>query len=598
MAQKAYGGISNIARNGIKLYGGVNNIARNIIKGYVGDENGIARQFWGRGSWWRQETDIPYNFYQGAAVIFQGKVHLIGGAESPTAHYSWDGENWVQESTLPHNCILTGAIVWQGKLYIFGSATIYTYDVNAVYSWDGYQWTQEANTPVSFHGINRAHIFKKFIHLIGSDYNAYSQWRYDSKFDGSAWTTFDMGVFFFSTALFNDKIYLLGDSGTGGSKWAVFDGNSVTPYADWGQLPYLFQHGFALKYGDKIHMLGSDRVNQSQDYRKNHYVFDGQNFTEESIMPYNFYYSPAVVYKGRIHIFGGANLQGEDNRKQHWSYGLHHRWKQIADSPIAGHGGSACVYHGKIHLFNGTDHYSFDGTTWTQESTLPGTTIGGAITVVYNDKIYLLNNRSTVSGVIGFYAWDGSTWIAKSTAGLNMTLYGMNNGCVYDGKITVVSSRHGSAGFFRRIWQYEEDAMGVGTWTNVSNTGNIQTAFNSCCTYNGEVHYAGNSGWDYSRMHYKWDGSVNTQLTDVPYGFFEGFMLEFEERIHFIGSSRNGTQWGGNCRKNHYTWDGWQYEEQESLIDNTYNCPAVVYNGKIYLFGNYTTTAKSVFVYE
>lgn len=46
MAQKAYGGVNNVARNGIKLYGGVNGVARNIIKGYVGI-NGVARQFWG-----------------------------------------------------------------------------------------------------------------------------------------------------------------------------------------------------------------------------------------------------------------------------------------------------------------------------------------------------------------------------------------------------------------------------------------------------------------------------------------------------------------------------------------------------------------------
>lgn len=596
MAKKIYCSDPNqLAANGIKLYGSVSGLARNIIKGYCPDQNGIARVFWDGGSGWRKETDVPYDFYMGNAVVYHGKVHLLGSRDNPTAHYSWDGENWTQESILPHNCILSGAIVWNNKIYIFGSNTIYTVDVRAVYSWDGYQWTQEADTPINYHGINREHIFKKYIHLIGSDYSSYSMWRYDSKFDGSAWTTFDMGVFFFSTALFNDKIYLLGDSGTGGSKWAVYDGNSVTPSADWGQLPYLFQHGFALKYGDKIHMLGSNQLGSNYDYRKNHYTFDGNTFDEESVMPYDFYYSPAVVYKGRIHIFGGENA----NIRQHWSYGLEHRWKQISDSPIAGYGGSACVYHGKIHLFNGTDHYSFDGTTWTQESTLPGTTEGGAITVVYKDKIYLLNNRSTVPGIIGFYAWNGYGWIAKPTTGLNMTLYGMNNGCVYDGKITVVSSRHGSSGFFRRIWQYEEDAMGVGTWTNVMATGDTAVGFHSCCAYDGDVHYGGNTGGDYSRMHYKWDGNVNTQLTDVPYGFFEGFMLEFEERIHFIGSNRNGTQWGGDCRKNHYTWDGWQYEEQDSLLANASNCPAVVYDGKIYLFGSSENNkGNTVYVYE
>ena len=45
MPRKAYGGVSDVARNGIKIYGGVNNIARKIIKGYAG-VGGVAQQFW------------------------------------------------------------------------------------------------------------------------------------------------------------------------------------------------------------------------------------------------------------------------------------------------------------------------------------------------------------------------------------------------------------------------------------------------------------------------------------------------------------------------------------------------------------------------
>lgn len=46
MAKKAYGGVSNVAENGIKIYGGVNNIAQNIVRGYCGVDN-VAQQFWG-----------------------------------------------------------------------------------------------------------------------------------------------------------------------------------------------------------------------------------------------------------------------------------------------------------------------------------------------------------------------------------------------------------------------------------------------------------------------------------------------------------------------------------------------------------------------
>lgn len=47
MAQRIYDGVNNVARNTIRAYGEVSNIARNLIRGYLGDENGIARQFWG-----------------------------------------------------------------------------------------------------------------------------------------------------------------------------------------------------------------------------------------------------------------------------------------------------------------------------------------------------------------------------------------------------------------------------------------------------------------------------------------------------------------------------------------------------------------------
>ena len=62
MAQKIYDGIDNVARNTIRAYGEVNNIARNLIRGYLGDENGIARQFWGA---------------QGYVIFDEGEFHYV-----------------------------------------------------------------------------------------------------------------------------------------------------------------------------------------------------------------------------------------------------------------------------------------------------------------------------------------------------------------------------------------------------------------------------------------------------------------------------------------------------------------------------------------
>ena len=109
-------------------------------------------------------------------------------------------------------------------------------------------------------------------------------------------------------------------------------------------------------------------------------------------------------------------------------------WKQLVNAPIIGVYGAAVVYQNRIHVFQGTNHYSFDGYTWEQESVLPKT-VTSPIAVVYNNKIHLIDNPS---GHIGHQSWDGTSWTQESTTGLNMILYGMNNACIYDGKITVV----------------------------------------------------------------------------------------------------------------------------------------------------------------
>ena len=62
MPKKAYVGVSNKAKNVVKVRLGVDNIARNVLKGYVGDENGIAKQWWPPGNAW--------NDYAGVRLVF------------------------------------------------------------------------------------------------------------------------------------------------------------------------------------------------------------------------------------------------------------------------------------------------------------------------------------------------------------------------------------------------------------------------------------------------------------------------------------------------------------------------------------------------
>lgn len=305
MAKTFYVPVNGLSKRTKQWYIPVNGLSKKVKKAYA-PKNGLSKLFWDGGGW-RREADIPYNFYQGSAVVFQGKVHLLGGVDNPTKHISWDGTNWTEESTLPYNLILGSAVVWNNKIHILGSSSA----LRAHYSWDGSSWTQEARVPVNFYGENNAVIYDGYIHTISSWWGSYSMHRYVCKYDGSAWTTvFNPANNSYSSAVsYDGKIYLLGASGTGGAGYQEYEDGV---FGDVKSIPYLFSGGFALVYNGKIHMLGSRAQNQDRV----HESFDGTDFASVSKMPYSFFYSPAVVYRGRIHIFGG-----NANRTEHWSYG-------------------------------------------------------------------------------------------------------------------------------------------------------------------------------------------------------------------------------------------------------------------------------------
>lgn len=305
MAKTFYVPVNGLSKRTKQWYIPVNGLSKKVKKAYA-PKNGLSKLFWDGGGW-RREADIPYNFYGGCAVVYKGKIHLLGGEDYPTRHYSWNGSSWVNESTLPYNLVLGSAVVWNDKIHILGSSSA----LGAHYSWDGSSWTQEARVPVNFYGENNAVIYDGYIHTISSWWGRYGNHRYVCKYDGTAWTSVinPANNSYASSASYGGKIYLLGASGTGGAGYQEYEDGV---YGSVKTIPYQFSGGFALVYNGKIHMLGS-----AQRYvTKYHFGFDGTDFDSKSTMPYDFYYCPAVVYRGRIHIFGGNN-----NRTEHWSYG-------------------------------------------------------------------------------------------------------------------------------------------------------------------------------------------------------------------------------------------------------------------------------------
>lgn len=304
MAIKGYIGVGNKSRLITDMEIGVDDTARRIIRGYIGDANGKAKRCYRA---WVTEPDLPFDFYQGAAVVYNNRIHILGGEREPRKHYSWDGTSWRAESTLPYDFILGSAIVFDGEIHIFGS----TSTMHAHYSWDG-EWHQRANTPHSFYLNSLAVLYEGQVRLCGSGYGSYSQWGYIDTLgtDGDSWSSLWRGTnnSYPIAVKYDRKIHMFPASGNG-SGHLTWDGSS---FGSDIATPYYFGGGYGLAYNGKIHVIGA-----ASGTGRMHYTFDGDTWERIATYPKRIFYCPAVVYKDKIHMFGGTNA--EDYRR-HYSW--------------------------------------------------------------------------------------------------------------------------------------------------------------------------------------------------------------------------------------------------------------------------------------
>lgn len=301
-------------------------LSKKVIKAYcsvVRNGEHVSRLFYEAGGsteGWRQETNIPYTFRLGSAVVFNNKIHLLGGENITRYHYTFDGSTWTRETDLPFDFYNGSAIAFGGKIHCFGgNGTESQY-----YTYDGSTWTHETDLPdtwtgaFSHHyfriqGLNHATIYNGKLTLACSNFDSNGDWRHIATLNNGSWSV-NWNVLgdsiMYSAVGYNNLIYLLGDSGTGGTKYNTWNGSSQSAYSP---LPYQFQYGYALEYKGNIHILGGSRDS------KKHYSFDGTTFTAKADIPYNgFSNCPAVVYNDRIHIFGSST--------NHWSFGKESHW--------------------------------------------------------------------------------------------------------------------------------------------------------------------------------------------------------------------------------------------------------------------------------
>lgn len=201
------------------------------------------------------------------------------------------------------------------------------------------------------------------------------------------------------------------------------------------------------------------------------------------------------------------------------------------------------------------------GASWVGVSTLPYSAYG-IVAVSTDDGIHLLGGNGTTN----HYKWDGSSWTSLTSLPFKMT---------YDGIAIVLSNEiHLMGGSYGETSHYKWDGS---SWVSVS-TLPFKPVNSSSVILNGELHIMGGSVGS-STSHYKWDGSSWTSVSPLPYSFTNGVAVNVDDCIHIMGSSSDSSYY-----RYHYRWDGSSWVSVSTLPFESYNNTraATVVNDVIY----------------
>lgn len=100
--------------------------------------------------------------------------------------------------------------------------------------------------------------------------------------------------------------------------------------------------------------------------------------------------------------------------------------------------------------------------------------------------------------------------------------------------------------------------------------------------YNNEIHILGSSR--YPANHYKWDGSAWVLLASIPNDVADGAAVVFNNEIHVFGGN------SANNNKGYYIWNGTSWSSASNLPWAFYGGYSIVYNNNLYLIGGANRT--------
>ena len=126
---------------------------------------------------------LPYNFNSGSAVVYNDKIHILGGGYSSnyTSHYKFNGTSWESVSTLPYRFSRGSAVVYNDKIHILGGDSDSSY-FTSHYKFNGTSWESVSTLPYSFSN-GSAVVYNDEIHILGGGDSSYYTKHYLVRFD-------------------------------------------------------------------------------------------------------------------------------------------------------------------------------------------------------------------------------------------------------------------------------------------------------------------------------------------------------------------------------------------------------------------------------
>ena len=225
----------------------------------------------------------------------------------------------------------------------------------------------------------------------------------------------------------------------------------------------------------------------------------------------------------------------------------------------------------------GTCHYKYNGSDWSEVSTLPYDFRYGSA-VVFNNEIHILG--SSVSGCgYNHYKFNGTEWVSVSTLP-----YIFKNGCavVFNGEIHIIGSNQSD---WTKTCHYKFNGTG---WDSVS-TLSFKLTFRNCAVvFSNKIHIVIGSATMNSGSHYAFDGKTCSLISSVPFCCCGTTLAVFDDALNVMGGDY-GTNGSLDGRKRHYKFNGTEWVSSSTLPFMCYMGVSVVLDDTLYLInGSYT----------